>query len=109
MITRHEHRAIGADWISRFPCEVHPCLLGVPDRAGTWCTLRNRVHGVVPSTSAYGVGVPEGVSFAAEYSALTFSCQRFDVVLASDSARLGAGGALTFHRMTLSFTGSRRF
>ncbi len=43
-------------------------------------------HSMVPSASPYGVGVPEDDSFAAEYPARTFPCQRFDAALASDSA-----------------------
>src|SRR5947209_2549888 len=31
-----------------------------------------------PSASPYGVGVPEEGSYAAEYPARTFPCQRFD-------------------------------
>ena len=49
------------------------------------------VRQVVPSASSYGVGVPEGVSFAAEYPAHTFPCQRFVAALSSSSASLGAG------------------
>jgi hypothetical protein len=35
---------------------------------------------------AYSVGVPEDVSFAAEYPARTCPCQRFDAALADRSA-----------------------
>jgi hypothetical protein len=36
-----------------------------------------------PSTSPYSVGVPKAGSFAAEYPARTYPCQRFDAALAS--------------------------
>jgi hypothetical protein len=39
-----------------------------------------------PSASPYRVGVPELLSYAAEYPARTFPCQRFDAALASGSA-----------------------
>ena len=38
------------------------------------------------SLSAYSVGVPGEVAYAAEYPARTFPCQRFDAALASGSA-----------------------
>ena len=41
---------------------------------------------MVPSASSYGVGIPEDISFAAEYPARTFPYQRFDAALASGSA-----------------------
>jgi len=43
-----------------------------------------------PSASPYSVGVPEEGTYAAEYPARTFPCQRFDAALASSSAWLGA-------------------
>src|SRR5467141_173676 len=39
-----------------------------------------------PSASPYSVGVPEEGTYAAEYPARTFPCQRFDAALASSSA-----------------------
>ena len=39
-----------------------------------------------PSAFSYSVGVPEEVSFAAQYPARTCPCQRFDAVLADRSA-----------------------
>jgi hypothetical protein len=39
-----------------------------------------------PSASPYSVGIPEEDSYAAEYPARTFPCQRFDAALASGSA-----------------------
>jgi hypothetical protein len=41
------------------------------------------VHRMGPSASPYGVGVPEVCSYAAEYPARTFPCQRFDAALAA--------------------------
>jgi hypothetical protein len=41
---------------------------------------------VWPSAYSYNVGVPEGDSFAAEYPARTYPCQRFDAFLADSSA-----------------------
>jgi hypothetical protein len=50
-------------------------------------TLRDSgAHLMVPSVYPKSVGVPECVSFAAQYPARTFPCQRFDVVLANNSA-----------------------
>ena len=60
----HPALALGDD--ARFPRDVSPY--------------------VGPSASPYSVGVPEEGSYAAEYPAHTFPCQRFDVTLASDSA-----------------------
>jgi len=39
-----------------------------------------------PSASPYSVGIPEESSYAAEYPARPFPCQRFDAALASGSA-----------------------
>ena len=39
-----------------------------------------------PSAFSYSVGVPEEFSYAAEYPARTFPCQRFDAAFASSSA-----------------------
>jgi len=39
-----------------------------------------------PSAFSYSVGVPEEETYAAEYPARTFPCQRFDAALASGSA-----------------------
>ena len=39
-----------------------------------------------PSASPYSVGIPEEDSYAAEYPARTFPCQRFDAALTSSSA-----------------------
>jgi Carboxypeptidase regulatory-like domain len=44
------------------------------------------VHRMRPSASPYSVGVPEKCTFAAEYPARTYPCQRFGVALASGSA-----------------------
>ena len=41
---------------------------------------------IVPSASPYSVGTPKEVSFAAEYLARTYPCQRFSGALASTSA-----------------------
>jgi hypothetical protein len=41
---------------------------------------------ILPSAFSYNVGVPEEFSFAAEYPARTFPCQRFDAALTSGSA-----------------------
>ena len=43
-------------------------------------------HSMLPSATPYSVGIPEELSFAAEYPARTFPCQRFDAALASGSA-----------------------
>src|SRR5207245_545860 len=50
------------------------------------CGRPHSVHRMGPSASPYGVGVPEEGSYAAEYPARTFPCQRFDAALASGSA-----------------------
>ena len=65
---------------------------------------------MVPSAYPKSVGVPECESFAAEYPARTFPCQRFDVVL-TNKLRMTRGQctSLIFHCMTLSFTAPRRF
>ena len=39
-----------------------------------------------PSASSYDVGIPEYISFAAEYPARTFPCQRSGGVLAGAAA-----------------------
>jgi hypothetical protein len=39
-----------------------------------------------PSAFSYSVGIPEEGSYAAEYPARTFPCQRFDAILANGSA-----------------------
>jgi hypothetical protein len=44
------------------------------------------VQGMRPSAFSYSVGVPEEVSFAAEYPARTLPCQRFVAALAGGSA-----------------------
>ena len=41
---------------------------------------------VWPSASPYSVGTPEEGSFAAEYPARTYPCQRFDAALTGGSA-----------------------
>ena len=41
---------------------------------------------VWPSAFSYGVGTPEGVSFAAQYPACTYPCQRFAPALAGNNA-----------------------
>jgi hypothetical protein len=41
---------------------------------------------MLPSAFSYSVGIPEELSYAAEYPARTFPCQRFDAALASGSA-----------------------
>jgi hypothetical protein len=41
---------------------------------------------MLPSASSYGVGIPKEGSFAAEYPARTFPCQRFVAARASGSA-----------------------
>jgi hypothetical protein len=41
---------------------------------------------ILPSAFSYSVGIPEDLSFAAEYPARTFPCQRFDAALADGSA-----------------------
>ena len=47
-------------------------------------------HRVLPSAFSYSVGIPEGLSFAAQYPARTFPYPRFDAALANGSAGLGA-------------------
>jgi hypothetical protein len=78
--------ALGERGISRFPCEVFRYVLGVCDRAGLSCTLPYRRTQCCLPLSPYSVGVQEDISFAAEYPARTFPCQRFDAALASGSA-----------------------
>ena len=46
---------------------------------------------MVPSAYAKSVGVPECVSFAAEYPARTFPCQRIDVILTNEQRLLRKG------------------
>jgi len=41
---------------------------------------------VVLSASPYYVSVPEGPSFAAQYPARTYPCQRFDAAFTDNSA-----------------------
>jgi hypothetical protein len=41
---------------------------------------------MLPSAFSYSVGVQKDISFAAEYPARTFPCQRFDAALADGSA-----------------------
>jgi hypothetical protein len=41
---------------------------------------------MVPSAYPHCVGAPEMGSFAAQYPARTYPCQRFDAALAGDSA-----------------------
>src|SRR5262249_14193880 len=53
---------------------------------GTPLHLAVSVHRMRPSASPYSVGVPEECTFAAEYPARTYPCQRFDDALASGSA-----------------------
>jgi len=53
---------------------------------GTRPRLAIAAYPIVPSAHPKSVGVPECESFAAEYPARTFLCQRFDVVLANNSA-----------------------
>ena len=45
---------------------------------------------MLPSAFSYSAGIPEELSYAAQYPARTFPCQRFDAALASGSAGLGA-------------------
>jgi hypothetical protein len=44
------------------------------------------VHSMEPSAYSYSIGVPENATFAAEYPARTFPCQRFVAALTSSSA-----------------------
>jgi hypothetical protein len=55
--------------------------------------LAMATHAVLPSADSYGVGTPkglvlahEGMSFAAQYPARTFPCQRFAPALAGNDA-----------------------
>jgi hypothetical protein len=41
---------------------------------------------MLPSAFSYSVGIPEELSYAAQYPARTFPCQRFDAALSSGSA-----------------------
>src|SRR5881396_1339877 len=58
-----------------------------------------------PSAYSYGVGVPKRGSFAAEYPACPYPCQRF----ADGRMTRGRCGSLALHRTTLSFATPRRF
>src|SRR5439155_21777626 len=78
---------------SRFPCEVHPCMRGVFDRAGSWNASRSRrprcglprlsTASAPRSTRCLRSGVRD---FAAQYPACTYPCQRFALVLADERA-----------------------
>lgn len=47
-------------------------------------------HRMLPSAFSYSVGIPEQLSFAAQYPARTSPCPRFVATLARDNAGLGA-------------------
>jgi hypothetical protein len=47
-------------------------------------------HQMLPSALSYSVGIPEELSFAAQYPARTFPYPRFDATLAGGSAGPGA-------------------
>src|SRR5713101_545098 len=53
---------------------------------GTRTHLAVSMRPVLPSAHPYGVGIPNLASYAAEYPARTYPCQRFDVALAGNSA-----------------------
>jgi hypothetical protein len=72
--------------LSRLSREVCPYMLRVSDRAGLRGRLALATRRVWPSAFPYSVGAPEGSSFAAEYPACAFPCQRFACTLAGVDA-----------------------
>ena len=78
--------ALGGLGISRFPREVSAYVHGVSDRAGLWHTSRYRCTRWGLPLSPTASASRSKSSYAAEYPARTFPCQRFDAALASGSA-----------------------
>ncbi len=60
--------------------------LGSPGSRARCLRTWTGVHPMGPSAFSYSVGVPEEGSYAAQYPARTFPCQRFDVGVAGVSA-----------------------
>ena len=73
----------GLSWVSSEVCPGH--ALGLRPR-GTLVRLAITTGGMWPSACSEGVGVPKVRSFAGEYPACPFPCQRFTLALADAGA-----------------------
>jgi hypothetical protein len=69
---------------SRFPVEMHSCMLGSSTARGRRGTRAGAPHHVA-FRSLNGVGTPID-PFAAQYPACTFPCQRFGAGLTTQHA-----------------------
>ena len=102
--------ASGEHGISRFPCEVFPCVHRVFDRAGPLSLLALSVRWVWPSASNTSVGAPEFGTFRGSIPGphVPLSTRRHHPCEWLRMTRR-RWWSLAFHRVSLPFTAPRCF